>query len=87
MMNNNGVHSGLQTPNSSASSSTDNKPLVPNGTFAASSSTNALQVPASRHETLTFDTPAEKEASRPRKDLDEVLTASRALQRKAAQRV
>ncbi|KAG1778496.1 hypothetical protein EV702DRAFT_156205 [Suillus placidus] len=87
---NNKAHSGLRTPNSSASSSTNNTPVAPNGTFAASGSTNTLRGPAPQYQTFTFGTPAEQEqASRPRRDLREQrerLNASRALQQEAARR-
>ncbi|KAG2752661.1 hypothetical protein P692DRAFT_20798874 [Suillus brevipes Sb2] len=80
-MNNNGAHSSLPTPNTSASSSsTNNTPVVP----------NTVQGPAPQHGALTFGTPAEQEgASRPRRDLGlqrARLRELRARQQGAAQR-
>ncbi|KAG1826834.1 uncharacterized protein BJ212DRAFT_1474049 [Suillus subaureus] len=90
-MNNDAARFGLLTLSSSILSSTGSTPFVPNGTFAASSSTNTLQGPASQYGTLTFGTPAEQEeALRPRRDLRKQrgrLKASRALQQEAFQRV
>ncbi|KAG2752665.1 hypothetical protein P692DRAFT_201895317 [Suillus brevipes Sb2] len=89
-MNNNGAHSSLPTPNTSASSSTNNTPVVPNTTVPASSSTSTVQGPAPQHGALTFGTPAEQEgASRPRRDLGlqrARLRELRARQQGAAQR-
>ncbi|KAG1769358.1 hypothetical protein EDD22DRAFT_966985 [Suillus occidentalis] len=89
-MNNNGAHSSLPIPNTSAPSSTNNTPVVPNATVPASSSTSTVQGPAPQHGNLTFGTPAEQEgASRPRRDLGlqrDRLRAMRALQQDAAQR-
>ncbi|KIK35169.1 hypothetical protein CY34DRAFT_17192 [Suillus luteus UH-Slu-Lm8-n1] len=89
-MNNNGAHSSLPIPNTSASSSTTNTPVVPNATVPASSSTSTVQGPAPQHGNLTFGTPAELEgASRPGRGLGlqrDRLRAMRALQQDAAQR-
>lgn len=88
-MNNNGAHSSLPTLNTSASSSTNNTPVVPNATVPASSSRSTVQGPAPQYGTLTFGTPAEQEgASRPRRDLGlhrARLRELRALQQGAAQ--